>query len=116
MDLDYIRALYPPEGEHLGDDPTVCSWGPSSLCLSRVRKDEGSSVALVKVSSGERLGRRGGRPACCHFALLQLQESSQPTRKLTDGREISRWWCGWLLWSSVAKAGQHKEAVQLRHW
>jgi hypothetical protein len=72
--------------------------------MSHVRKDEGSSAALVKVSSGERLGHRGERPACCHFALLQLQESSRPTRNLTDGREISRWWCERLLQSSVAKA------------
>jgi hypothetical protein len=31
--------------------------------MSRVRKDEGSSAALVKVSNGGKLGRRGGRPS-----------------------------------------------------
>jgi hypothetical protein len=33
MDLDYIRALYPPGGEHLGDDPTL-----GTKSLARVRR------------------------------------------------------------------------------
>jgi hypothetical protein len=58
----------------------------------------------VTASSGEGLGHRGGQPTCCHFDLLQLWESSRPTRKHADGREISQWWCEQLLRSSVTKA------------
>jgi hypothetical protein len=67
-----------------------------SLALNAAREGVGrvERWALVSVSSGERLGHRGGRPARCHFDLLQLQESSRPTGKHADGREIS-WWQYW---------------------
>jgi hypothetical protein len=36
MDLDYIRALYPPGGEHLGDDPTATASGTDNLTVDTV--------------------------------------------------------------------------------
>jgi hypothetical protein len=85
-----------------------------SLALNVAREEVGRVArwALVTASSGERLGRRDGRPTRCHFDLLQLRESSQPTRKHADDREISWWQCWRLLWSSVAKA---LERVAMRY-